>query len=479
MPSYAPTSEQQAVIEAATEGHNLVIQAGAGTGKTSTLKMIAAAQGHAKSGLYIAYNRAIANEAAAAFPSSVQCRTAHSLAMAAVGRNYRHRLNGPRQPGKRAAELLGIRTWLDLGPLKVNPSQQARITLETVARFCYSADTAIDVHHVPRQTGTSVDDHLAIQRVVLPFARKAWDDIQSTDGRLRFEHDHYLKIWSLTSPELAADVIMLDECQDSNPMIAHLVQSQDHAQQIAVGDSSQQLYAWRGAVDALTEWPADRRLYLSQSWRFGPRIAEEANKWLGLLPTPLRLTGNPQLASQITRIERPDAILCRTNAEAMGRVMKLLAGGATVALVGGGAAIKRLAEAAADLKNGRRTAHPELFLFANWGQVQEFAEESAGRDLKPLVDLIDTHGAYAIIAAAESLSDEQRADVTVSTAHKAKGREWGSVLIADDFPEPERDDDGEWKTVPDADAMLAYVSVTRAMYRLDRGGLAWIDKYLA
>ncbi|WP_280332000.1 AAA family ATPase [Nocardia wallacei] len=476
--SYAPTPEQAAIIDAARDGHNLVIQAGAGTGKTSTLKMVAR-ELDGKSGIYVAYNRAIADEAAASFPQSIQCRTAHSLAMAAVGRNYRHRLNGPRQPGKRAAELLGITRWLDLGPSRITPAQQARITLETVQRFCFSADTEIDRHHVPRQTGASVDDHLAIQRVVLPFARKAWDDIQSTDGKLRFEHDHYLKIWALTRPELPADLVMLDECQDSNPLVAGLVQDQTHAQQIAVGDSAQQLYAWRGAVDALDTWPADRRLYLSQSWRFGPKIAEEANKWLSLLPTTLRLSGNPNLASEITELAAPNAILCRTNAAAMGKVMAFLAGGARVALVGGGAAIKRLAEAAQDLKDGRRTSHPELFLFNSWGEVQEYAGEPSGRDLKPLVDLIDTHGVEEIIRAADSLSEERRADVIVSTAHKSKGREWDDVLIADDFPEPERDEDGEWRTVEDADAMLAYVSVTRARLRLDRGGLGWIDAYLS
>ncbi|MCM6777922.1 AAA family ATPase [Nocardia sp. CDC159] len=478
MPAYTPTPEQAAIIDAARDGHNLIIQAGAGTGKTSTLKMIAA-EIRSKSAVYIAYNRAIADEAAASFPATVQCKTAHGLAMSAVGRKYRHRLNGPRQPGKRAAELLGITRWLDLGVQKVNPAQQARIALETVQRFCYSADAEIGVHHVPRQIGTSMDDHLAIQRVVLPYARQAWDDIRSTDGRLRFEHDHYLKLWALTNPELAADVVMLDECQDSNPVVAQLVQSQDHAQQIAVGDSAQQLYAWRGAVDALIEWPADRRLYLSQSWRFGPRVAEEANKWLSLLNTPLRLTGNPQLASEVTQLERPTAILCRTNAAAMGRVMTLLKSGMRVALVGGGGAVKRMAEAARDLQNGRRTSHSELFLFETWADVQDFADESAGRDLKPLVDLIDTHGVDAIVKAAEELSEEKRADVVVSTAHKSKGREWADVQIADDFPEPDRDDDGEWNTVPDADVMLAYVSVTRARLRLDRGGLGWIDRYLS
>jgi hypothetical protein len=476
MSAYQPTPEQAQIIDAARNGANLVIQAGAGTGKTSTLKMVA--REVTVPSLYIAYNRAIADEARASFPDSVQCKTGHSLAFGAVGRNYRHRLNGPRQPARRAAELLGINTWLDLGALRVSPVQIARIAIETVSRFCYSADPAVAAEHVPHQTGMTRDDHKALTNTVLPFARRAWADIISPDGLLRFDHDHYLKIWALTNPVLPVELVMLDECQDSNPLVANLVQSQTHAQQIAVGDSAQQLYAWRGAVDALTEWPADRRLYLSQSWRFGTKIAEEANKWLSLLDTPLRLSGNPSLASTLADLPAPDAILCRTNGEAMGQCMTLMGAGHRVALVGGGAGIKRLAEAARDLKDGRRTSHPELWVFGTWGEVQDFADEPQGRDLRPFVDLIDSHGVDTIIRAVDQLADEKRADTIVSTGHKAKGREWDSVRIAKDFPEPKRDDDGEMEDVTPADIMLAYVAVTRAKLRLDRGGLAWIDTYL-
>jgi superfamily I DNA/RNA helicase len=42
----------------------------------------------------------------------------------------------------------------------------------------------------------------------------------------------------------------------------------------------------------------------------------------------------------------------------------------------------------------------------------------------------------AFIAAVDALTDESQADVTVSTTHKAKGREWPKVKVADDFPPP-------------------------------------------
>lgn len=347
----------------------------------------------------------------------------------------------------------------------------ARIALGAVQRFCYSADDEIAAWHVPRQNGLLGEDHDYLARAVLPYAQRAWDDICAQDGALRFEHDHYLKMWALTRPRLNAEVVMLDEAQDSNPLVAQLVQSQQ-AQQIAVGDSCQSLYGWRGATDALERWPADHVLYLSQSWRFGSVIADEANKWLATLETRLRLSGNPSLHSRLASLDLPKAILCRTNAGGMAEVMRLLSEGRRVALVGKGQAIRALAVAAAELKSRGRTTHPELFVFTSWGALQEYVEEEdAGRDLKPFVDLIDTYGPEAVIEATDSLVDEKRADVVVSTAHSAKGREWDAVAIGDDYP---TDDSG-----PDnakADSMVAYVAVTRARMLLDRGGLAWIDR---
>lgn len=122
-------------------------------------------------------------------------------------------------------------------------------------------------------------------------------------------------------------------------------------------------------------------------------------------------------------------------------------------------------------------------LFASWGELQDYAEhDPAGRDLQPFVELVDTHGPEAIIAAVDALIDEAKAEVTVSTAHKAKGREWPKVRIADDFPPPgsnQQDDSGRPipEPVSDTDARLAYVAVTRARRHLDLGGLEWIESY--
>jgi hypothetical protein len=472
-----PTPEQQAIIHAYLANHNLVIEAGAGTGKTATLRMLATAAPRRR-GIYVAYNRAIADDAKHTFPQNVTCATAHALAFRAVGRHLAHRLRGPRMPARQVAKTLGITQPVRIDPARIlAPQQAARLVMDTVARFCHSAATEITERHVPKLPG--LDDPVAVaalRAVVVPLAGRAWEDLSNRDGSLRFTHDHYLKMWQLSGPRFPADVVLLDEAQDANPVVQDVVERQHHAQRILVGDRCQAIYGWRGAIDAMATFNADTRLALSQSFRFGPAIADQANKWLQILEAPLRLRGSEEIASRVVPVDRPDAVLCRTNAEAVSQLMAAAEQGQRAALVGGGNDIRRLAEAATTLRAGLDTDHPELFAFRTWGEVQDYvAQDASGSDLKTFVQLIDAYGPDVVIEVMDRLVPEQAAQVVVSTAHKAKGREWPSVRIAPDFREPKDQD----TPIPQAEAMLAYVAVTRARQLLDPDGLAWVDRWLA
>lgn len=239
--------------------------------------------------------------------------------------------------------------------------------------------------------------------------------------------------------------------------------------------------SWRGATDYLSQMPSEHHLYLSQSFRFGQAVADEANKWLGLLDANLRLKGAPAnvVTSRLDTLDAPDAVLCRTNAEAVSRVIGYHEKEQPVALVGSGDDVKKLATAADQLKSSGRTSHPELCAFTSWGQVQEYVDDAVeGADLKVAVNLIDEHGTAAIINAIDRTVPEGPGVVTVSTAHKSKGREWDRVLVANDFPEPKTDEFGDQPMPSREDMMLAYVTVTRAKKVLDRDGLAWVDQFL-
>ncbi|WP_405842590.1 UvrD-helicase domain-containing protein [Streptomyces sp. NBC_01518] len=479
-----PTDEQTEAADAFRAGHHLVLQAGAGTGKTSTLIQLAADT--TRRGRYLAFNKSIAHDASLRFPRTVLCKTAHATAYAALGHRYTHRLNSPRRPAWKTGQALGITRAIRIGDHDVSHRTLSHTVLRTVTRYCHSADLTLDRRHVPHLRGLGTPAEQAqLAAEVLPFAVKAWADLQNPErGAVRFEHDHYLKMWALTEPKINADFLFLDEAQDTNPVLEQVFAAQrDHAQLVMVGDSAQAIYGWRGARDVMTGFDATH-LTLTRSFRFGPRLAEQANRWLQLADAPIRLTGTDTIPTEVGTLARPDAVLCRTNIGAMTEVLRLLADGHRVALARGGNTLTALALAAQDLKEGRRTNHPELVLFASWGELQDYATyDPAGGDLQPFVDLVDTHGPDAILAAVDELTDEQHADVTVSTAHKAKGREWAAVKIADDFPPPKDTDqhDAHGRPIPEpvseTDARLAYVAITRARQHLDLGGLSWIDSH--
>lgn len=495
MSNNKPNAEQRQIVSASRGSRRLCVDALAGTGKTSTLELVAEASPY-KQFLYVAYNRAIKDEAAGRFPRNVHCVTSHGMVFQQYGRRMSHRLNSPRVPSYKAARVLGISQvrveyCVSCGE-GVEPGdgshaghavmaevldgrRAAALVTRTVDRFCHSADPEVGYSHVPWVQG--LDERLVpgLRSALVPFARDAWDDLNSARGELKFTHDVYLKQAQLDGWTARQGTVMLDEAQDTNPCVSSLLLDQRGKSFILVGDPNQAIYEWRGAEDAMASFEADDRLSLTGSYRFGPAVAEEANRWLELLGTRLRLRGWRKRESVVRdQVDgEPDAILCRSNAGCIVATMAQLERGKRVAIVGGGAAIEQLARAAQDLQQGRTTDHPELTVFQSWSDVQRYCKEEpqdAGT-LVPLVKAVDSHGPQAILQMCSQLSTEDRADVTVSTAHKAKGRQWDKVQIGTDFQGP-----GDTGKQPGREELrLAYVAVTRAKFELGRGSLAWID----
>ena len=91
------TPEQQQIVE--TEFDDvLLVNAYAGTGKTSTLVKFCEAR-RGKKILYMAYNSSMQKEASKKFKhlgASVFVKTMHSLAYAAIGKDYKDRLGNLR-----------------------------------------------------------------------------------------------------------------------------------------------------------------------------------------------------------------------------------------------------------------------------------------------------------------------------------------------------------------------------------------------
>ena len=101
-------------------------------------------------------------------------------------------------------------------------------------------------------------------------------------------HDGYLKLWALTNPVIQRDFILLDEAQDTNEVVLDVLKRQQ-SQFVCVGDAHQQIYEWRGAVNAMQRIRTANHCYLTMSFRFGEPIAQAANQILRRLGEQRRI----------------------------------------------------------------------------------------------------------------------------------------------------------------------------------------------
>lgn len=463
-----PTDEQKAILSAAIKSPSvLALEAGAGTGKTSTLRLIGDIL--PGNGQYTAFNTALVAESKEKFIGTrVSCNTTHSLAFRSEGKKFSHRLNGVRTRSEQIAQMLGIEE-INLENRRLASGFLASQVIGTVRRFCQSADREIDQNHfkyidgidIPSSDGRrTYDNNLKVREYLLPYARKAWDDLSREDGQLPFAHDYYVKSWQLNKPVIAADYILLDEAQDTAPVMLDILKQQV-CPIILVGDTCQQIYEWRGAINAMAAFPNAETRFLTQSFRFGQAIADVANKVLSSLsePAPLRLKGRPDRHSKIETLADPTAILTRTNALAVASLLEAIAYGKKPFLVGGSSDVITFIEGAQALQEQRSTGHPDLACFNSWSEVQEYASQDEGQDLRLMVKLINKFGCKPILEALRNMPSEESANIVISTAHKSKGRQWDKVKLASDFPTLSKSNDG--------DLRLLYVALTRAKFSLD------------
>lgn len=457
-----PTREQTDAVHAIAEHAVVKVEALAGTGKTTTLELAARLLGG--SGTYITFNRRNAAEARDRFPSRVDCRTAHSLAWAATPSAVRSRVKRPTIPSSKLAAHLGCTgTRISFDHQALDGVDIAAMAWETVQRFIKSADDLPAQQHLP--TRITAPARGIVAALVLPYARRIWDDLASPKGQLPVSHDAYLKRWQLTAPVIPGDTIYFDEAQDADPVMLDVVLRQS-ARQVYVGDRYQAIYGWRGAVNAMSMIAADSTALLTESFRFGPEIAEVANRCLRSLGSSRFIRGAASHPSAVAASPSVDVVLCRTNAEAIRGVLDSIEAGRAPALVGGVDELIRFFDSAERLRTGQQAKDPRLLRFRRWTEVSAYAATAPPEDqeLVQRVALAEQFGPRRLLFALRRCVPEADADRTFSTGHRAKGREWDRVRLASDFDGVDLDVDEELR--------LLYVANTRARRVLDRTRLA-------
>ena len=364
---FPPTEEQKKIVDAIMAGGDVIVQALAGTGKTSTLVLAAKrilAENPAKKLLYIVFNKETAEEAQGRMPQNVDSRTMDNIVYSMLPDNHkeRNKLSSVFKINERSlidyTDYVNLFEYYQYEPVTVS-IRGTETTLgrndlvqeirEAVDRFAISADDVLTEKHFTKKTPF----YDTVPPILVEYAKKMWKDVSTEEGwdpsskkLSRIDYSHMLKAWALTKPQFVDglnsgststkqfkdrknDMFFFDEAQDMNPVIVKLLADQEGIQKVYVGDSNQAIYAFRGAVDELNNVKNAKELYLTQTFRFGAKVAGIGNRFLTLLNSKNKVVGKPgeDDGEIVENMEDPTAIIARSNGGVIDSVFDLLAKG--------------------------------------------------------------------------------------------------------------------------------------------------------
>jgi superfamily I DNA/RNA helicase len=479
------TKEQLAIIHSTG---NIKINAVAGSGKTTTVIEYAKARPQDSRILYLAFNKSVKLEAidrfAAARLHNVKVETAHSLAYRHIVFKHNYKVRPQGYKTHEVAELLGLQTKGDKHAVYIAANHISKF----IAYFCNSSKARVsELNYLDvvsdekaREFVTAFYDTIAAQaRLLLGKMDK---------GEIECTHDFYLKKFQLSNPVLNYDYILFDEGQDASPAMLDVFLKQN-AIKVIVGDTHQQIYSWRFAVNSLEQ--ADFKTYLlSTSFRFGQdiaRLAMEVLKWKGHLAAhpPVTVIGQGK-----TKAHAVKAVLARTN---LGLLLR------AIESVMGKNQVKRLyfegnfnSYTYADdgtslydvlnLFNGRHRQIREKLIqgMKDLDELEDYIEQTEDMQLGMMVDIVKEYGneiprLIQLIKDRHVGNDEKaRAEVIFSTVHRCKGMEYDEVHLVDDFLTEDKlvrlcDDakkDARLAARLNEEINLLYVALTRTKNRL-------------
>lgn len=479
-----PTEEQKNIIDLAMEGEDIVINAFAGASKSTTLVMIANEKHQlgGEVGMYLAFNKAIAVEAEGKFPNSVDCRTVHSLAYGKTPKALRDKLKLDRVFPKDLAKLYGFAAQfivsVDGSDLRKFISVNSKMSMvnQTVTRFCSSADDEItDKHVVLVDWMNKINDNsfnfTDLRKEILELSKTHWNATIDPESAVPMTHDAYLKLYSMNVKQIPVSYIMVDESQDSSPVIMNIINKQKKAQKIYVGDRYQAIYGWRGAINAM-EIAEGEVMNLTKSFRFGQNVEKLARILLKKAGCEVELSGNGCTEGKVYLKERsiqPNAVICRTNAGVIKNIFEYssLYPDKTIGASCDTGEIEKFVRAFESLMLGKRVEHPLLSAFENITELMEYCDDNPeDLEIVSLVKIIDKFGVKAVLASMARCTNTKKPDILITTAHKSKGLEWDNVTIYSDFSY-----DAETRQIEREELNILYVAITRAKKNICIAGI--------
>lgn len=333
---FAPTSQMQAIYDAALPIEDgIIVKAGAGAGKTSTIEGLYKRLNLGEKLLVTSFTRRITGELSARMPAATAIGF-HKMGYDALKRTNRFLRWSKDSVNK--YKYQDIFKELKLGRLFPDrKEEEAAWLMEQLVHFvmvdlCEPTEEQIDeladrfTLTLPGEFGNVLE---ALQ-IMMARGREQTFNM----ARINFDEMLYytvLEQWQL--PRFT--VVAVDEWQDTNALQMGLVELISKDMLVAVGDERQSIFLFAGArTDAMAQGQSVFGLNpypLNECFRCGKAIVRHANTWMPELTSPDWM--HEGSVTSMRRAEMPaalrsgDAVLCRINSSLVSECLSLISKG--------------------------------------------------------------------------------------------------------------------------------------------------------
>lgn len=479
---------------------NIVLQAVAGSGKTTTIKEACNRMKQANPSLkirFVAFNKAIVEEIKAKVPAELaEVGTMHSFCYSA----WRQVAKGVKvdayAKSKQVADVIfaqlsdsEVRNLKSFVEKLIQQAKNAGVGIlfnfddtskyqELVSKF----DLDMEIGENPWQAGSQADVdqgiELAKQGVKL-HAKLGYEIIDFTD-MLWLPLLHNVKFWQV-------DRLLVDEAQDLNAlqMLAAKKMMKPSARAIFVGDSNQAIYGFTGAdsnsLETIKQQFGCIEMPLTVTYRCPKSVVNVARQWVNHITaadtSPEGIVSSLDYSEMMGQaFTADDAIVCRKTAPLVEAAYSLIAKGVACHVEG-----REIGQGLIALVNKWkkvRTIQQLLVKLNDYRDKQIQALQMKGRELAAdaLSDRVETICIIAeqlsLDSSVKELTDkiqsifaDNAANLTLTTIHKSKGREYDRVFwLGKESYQPSKFARQQWQL--DQEYNLMYVAATRAKEQL-------------
>lgn len=462
------TNEQIAIFDCIenTENH-LIINAGAGTGKTTTI-VEAANRINGQKAAFLAFNKSIATELAERLPTDVEAKTFHAFGFAAIrAAGVKTKVNNFKV-NNIIKDLHGADFYV--APLKKLVSLVKGSMIDGTDKK--AINQLIDEYNI--NFNSDREERIAVESIpaILTMCRTQTHIIDFDD-----------MIWMPIVngyPFPKYDVLFVDEAQDFNEVQREMISlCVNGGRCIIVGDRNQAIYGFRGADSNSIAMFRQRLLKgereisefpLSITWRCPKSVVREANRYVREFNAPDFAEEGTVIVDAPFNPQRNDMVLCRYNAPLVSAFYDLISQGKSAYVLGRDMTKGLITAVQKISKNNHMGVEEFTQLFQkdfayNYQRLLDQNKENQAMALEDKRDCIMIFVKKAttvggIIEEIKRVFDgNEEGEIMLSTVHKAKGLEADNVYIlaTERMPHP-------YGSLEENN--ICYVAITRAKKNL-------------